>query len=411
MIVISSLNLRTTSSASLRSSVVPRTLRSMATSGSRVSRSKKGAVRKKPSTTSLLSNLTKASKSSSGSNSTVTQESVSRPKQRSSKQGTAQKAASTRPSVRKSSSKSVPSIPTIHEKVDVFQYLEEEDGDAERNDAAELEGADIPHRARSETASLASSSSREQLYPVGYHNYQNDYNQQWANRRLTMGSLHSDSGISVRSSSPERDSLDMAHKARSDRGSFKGKERSMEDYHEMATTNVTSSRVLSPFDESPEMSPEAFYSVASRPNFQQTEYESENGHLPSYRDTDLADRTEEQDSNVPEESPKSGYNLLASNISSSGDLALTPIYRKFERLNNRVLLHLQDEIMGLENYLEQLDKAVVGLGMDTGVKAASPQEDSPMPGDVQCQRAAMLNRISAKLDEYSTSLIDIIQLH
>ena len=118
----------------------------------------------------------------------------------------------------------------------------------------------------------------------------------------------------------------------------------------MATTNVTSSRVLSPFDESPEMSPEAFYSVASRPNFQQTEYESENGHLPSYRDTDLADRTEEQDSNVPEESPKSGYNLLASNISSSGDLALTPIYRKFERLNNRVLLHLQDEIMGLENY-------------------------------------------------------------
>ena len=404
------MNLRVLSSAFPRSSTVSYTRASMATYSSRVTRSKKAAIKKKPSSTSLFSNLTKASKSSSGSNSTVTQESVSRPKQRSSKQGTVQKAASTRPSNRKSLSKSAPSIPTIPERVDVFQYLEEEDGDAELNDAAELEGADIPHPTRSETASLASSSSREQLYPIGYQNYQNDYNQHWANRRLTMGSLHSDSGISVLSSSPERDSLGMSHKTMSDRGSFRGKERSGEVYHEIATTNVTSPRVLEPFGESPEMSPEAFYSMASRPNFQQTEYESKDGRLPSYRDTDLADGTEEQDLNVPEQSHKSSYDLLASNISSSGDSALIPIYRKFERLNNRVLLHLQGEIIGLGNYLEQLDEAVVGLGEDPGIKMASPQDDSSTPGDLQCQRATLINRISAKLDQYSKSFINLTKL-
>ena len=275
----------------------------------------------------------------------------------------------------------------------------------------ELEGADIPHRTRSETGSLASSSSREQLYPMGYHNYQNDYSQNWANHRLTTGSLHSDSGISVRSSSPERDSLGMSHRTRIDRGSFVSQERGIDAYHAIATTNVTGPRVSAPFDESPEMSPEAFYSMASRPIFQQTEYESDNGRLPSYRDTDLADTAEQKDLNVPEESHKSGYDLLASNISSTGGLALTPIYRKFETLNNRVLLHLQDEIIGLENYLAQLDKAVVGLGMDPGVKASSPLEDSPTPEDVRCQRAAMLNRISAKLDQYSKSLIHIISLY
>ena len=57
----------------------------------------------------------------------------------------------------------------------------------------------------------------------------------------------------------------------------------------------------------------------------------------------------------------SGYGYLASHLASSAaeennQTRLPPLYRRFEGLNNRILLHLQDEIAQMEEELQLLDE-------------------------------------------------------
>jgi len=63
-----------------------------------------------------------------------------------------------------------------------------------------------------------------------------------------------------------------------------------------------------------------------------------------------------------------GYELLASHLAPSSVLSsketssspphLTPLYRKFSHLHHRVLLHLQDELAELEQHLRMLDEGI-----------------------------------------------------
>lgn len=67
--------------------------------------------------------------------------------------------------------------------------------------------------------------------------------------------------------------------------------------------------------------------------------------------------TTRRDSNVPQVS--SGYGLVATHLTKSATqekAAFPPLYRRFESVNHRVLLHLQDEISQMEEDLHTLDE-------------------------------------------------------
>lgn len=106
-----------------------------------------------------------------------------------------------------------------------------------------------------------------------------------------------------------------------------------------------------------------------------------------------------------------GYELLAHKLSelehegrsSKGDFVV-PAYRKFEQLNHRVLLHLQDEISELEEELRQLDHdiAQASPGGQTGHHhPASRRGDTLHGNDLHRRRIDVLGRVYQKLEQYS----------
>jgi hypothetical protein len=114
-----------------------------------------------------------------------------------------------------------------------------------------------------------------------------------------------------------------------------------------------------------------------------------------------------------ERPPVTGYELLASKLSdhSGSDTVveerIKPMYRKFEALNHRLLLHLQDEISELEEQLHRVDAA------DTEARRtyheilpASRRAAAEMGGELQWHKIDILGRIGYKLAQYSMCNID-----
>jgi hypothetical protein len=110
-----------------------------------------------------------------------------------------------------------------------------------------------------------------------------------------------------------------------------------------------------------------------------------------------------------------GYELLAERLSKSSneDEAgsekehLVPMYRKFESLNHRVLLHLQDEIAELEEELRYLDECIAQcLPRDYAGHQypASRRGDARYGGEMHNRRTELLGRIYLKLGQYSKTL-------
>ena len=128
----------------------------------------------------------------------------------------------------------------------------------------------------------------------------------------------------------------------------------------------------------------------------------------------------------------SGYSFLASSISTqhpSSDAVLRPIYRKFETLNNRILLYLQDEICEMEQDLKDLDEAItveekerrsaMGLPTHPGVGLAntksskvggrslrreSRRQEAKFPSQLQWVRQELMGRLGGKVAQYSMLL-------
>lgn len=107
-----------------------------------------------------------------------------------------------------------------------------------------------------------------------------------------------------------------------------------------------------------------------------------------------------------EKMPLSGYQLVASKLSSSHpqSLPIRPIYRRFETLSHRILLHLQDELAELEEQLHRLDTA------DTQTRRlrdcflpASRRTEVLAGGELQWHRTDILGKIGYKLEQYSAS--------
>lgn len=116
----------------------------------------------------------------------------------------------------------------------------------------------------------------------------------------------------------------------------------------------------------------------------------------------------------PEKFPVTGYELLASRLSSHSasteadeQTKIKPIYRKFEALNHRLLLHLQDEISELEEQLHRLDSADTQsrrAGANGSVLPASRRAAQAAGGELQWHKTDILGRIGFKLAQYSMCL-------
>lgn len=128
-----------------------------------------------------------------------------------------------------------------------------------------------------------------------------------------------------------------------------------------------------------------------------------------------------------EKLPVSGYELLASKLSAPGARPrplsaglgmeqtpgcrreqechpqIKPIYRRFEALNHRLLLHLQDELSELEEHLHRLDTADTQTRRtQSSILPASRRAESMAAGELQWHKTDILTKIGAKLEQYST---------
>ncbi|KAH6701857.1 hypothetical protein EV126DRAFT_384100 [Verticillium dahliae] len=110
----------------------------------------------------------------------------------------------------------------------------------------------------------------------------------------------------------------------------------------------------------------------------------------------------------PEHMPMSGYELLATNLSSNsmGGPVIKPMYRRFEFLNHRLLLHLQDELAELEEQLRHLDAAdTQSRQYHQGVLPASRRQESTSSKDLHWWKTDLLGKIGFKLELYNKTLV------
>ncbi len=104
-----------------------------------------------------------------------------------------------------------------------------------------------------------------------------------------------------------------------------------------------------------------------------------------------------------------GYDLLASSLSACrpttkhGNNFLIPIYRRFEALDHRVLLFLQDELSELEEHLQDLDDSMASLSKakDRELTPASRCTEVRYGSQAHMQRTQLLGRIFVKNNQYS----------
>lgn len=80
---------------------------------------------------------------------------------------------------------------------------------------------------------------------------------------------------------------------------------------------------------------------------------------------------------------------------------MKPIYRKFETLNHRILLYLQDEICEMEGEIRELDNAIAREDVMLGKTHASRRAEAKLPSQLQWRRLDLLGRSYTKVDQYS----------
>lgn len=252
---------------------------------------------------------------------------------------------------------------------------------------------------------LSSSSDLEVVPPPGIEQQQPIW-------RKSEASLHSDSGISVRSSSPERDSPAPRHRHPHVRklNLYSGTvpNPNYPGYYPpapMPPVAYVPRTPAYPRDWStygnPVENPEVYY-ASTRPVVTQTMQRPARLPPPDHHHL-IRGSPHPQTEKVPQQK-KSGYDELAAAIDSRGDAFLRPIYRKFETLNHRILLYLQDEISEMEEELRELDLAITHEDEMLGNTHASRRAEVKLPSQLQWRRLELLNRSYTKVEQYSTSL-------
>ena len=378
---------------------------------------------KQPSTTSSKKSapsvLSTTSLDSASNNAIVNKYSIFPSSLRPSKRPDAKKEETDAPELRHQTSKSI-NDPN-RENVDVFAYMMEEGEEEEEqyeNGAMEEKAAE--QHAEAAQAGLSSSSSSAGLAEVSpksprYSDLEVRAIQDGVHRTWARASLHSDSGISVRSSSPDQDSPIMHHKLPTVFDESITEAITEVDCHQGYSGTYGLEILPDPVDPSsafdhkhwPSMEtnnnfgPEAYY--ASPPSRLSQAVHNDSSQMPDLcpmpvdqlmKQVSRPERPQARTSN-------SGYEFLASNIDSRDDALLKPIYRKFEMLNNRMLLYLQDEISEMEDQLRELDDAIANEQESSGLGPASRRTEAKLPSQLHWHRVDLLHRSFAKVEQYS----------
>ncbi|OBT69086.1 hypothetical protein VE03_01408 [Pseudogymnoascus sp. 23342-1-I1] len=137
------------------------------------------------------------------------------------------------------------------------------------------------------------------------------------------------------------------------------------------------------------------------------------------------DNTQAVSSRNPRSPPPSGYDALATHLTTS-----PPVYRRFATLNHRLLLHMQDELSELELHLAALDAADAASRtlslpptpssavakspsrrsrdsrreMKTHTHPSSRRAAAHNPSPLDHHRADLLARVGYKMAQYNASL-------
>jgi hypothetical protein len=376
------------------------------------------------STYTTLTNSTNKSSGSSGSNSTVTQASV-----------TKRSSLGKRPEI-----EAAPLSPAVPDAPDVFAFLETEcspdDEDESENEnenqnqnLTEIENEDEndhdnDNESKNESESESESEEEQEQEQVT--------EPQWPPSHLESAY--------VQSALPPRLSHDQASSSSSAASSFHGEDDFSSPPADNDTDRSTSpERSIKGHDSEHESStatdPVSVKIASQMAAAQQRQnlYESMqqfgtpsiprvNTNLPHVPSSALTPRNpyQHQASQRPlprvEKLPVTGYELLASRLSchnpdSEDGAMIKPMYRKFEALNHRLLLHLQDEISELEEQLHRLDHAdTQSRRTERHILPASRRAAAQAGGELQWHKTDVLGRIGYKLAQYSRSRLPHIQV-
>ncbi|KAL9105006.1 MAG: hypothetical protein Q9163_000103 [Psora crenata] len=299
-----------------------------------------------------------------------------------------------------------------NERVDVFAFLEKED-DAWDSPTREqkAEAQDLSDQEELPSVVTARRAEPTQISPR-YSDLEVRAIQDGVQRAWGRASLHSDSGISMHSGSPDPDSPILQHKYPMIQEHIPDAlEATVKDEEDKMTrlSNppglTADQRDVSPKHWPPpedrhktvsevcQLSPKGTSSID--PDFDPS-YTPE---VHTRSTSDLAYHKSRHSKAAL--SRKTGYDLLASNINSRDDTVLKPIYRKFETLNNRMLLYLQDEISEIEEQLRELDAAIAHEDANLQRGPESRRAEAKLPSQLQWHRLDLLGRSFAKVDQYN----------
>ncbi|TFB07791.1 hypothetical protein CCMA1212_000146 [Trichoderma ghanense] len=115
----------------------------------------------------------------------------------------------------------------------------------------------------------------------------------------------------------------------------------------------------------------------------------------------------------PNGPPLSGYELLAAKL--SGNMAgprLAPIYRRFESLHHRLLLHMQDELIEMEEQLHSLDAVdTQNRKFPGGIYPASRRRENMSPTDATWKKTEIMTHLAHKLYQYNQVMTSFNATH
>lgn len=335
---------------------------------------------------SPFSGTTTPSSSSSGSGSTITQESVSRSRRapRSSASLRQNQEPSAPLTIARRQSTGSSTIESSLTSVDVFAFLEHDPS--------------IPFVADSNVRSHHAIQKIHDSTPL----------QEESDLDCSTRSLHSDSGISVRDSSPEplhhrSYSMSVLDPLREEDPSYPLRRFPLKSHQYLpkmrpGRDSNTNGDVEShsPNDGYIDGAPEAFYRDHAKSNRLITA-----GSVQAVPDHPTADF--------------SGYDLLAARLANSDNAEhpFKPLYRKFARLNHRILLQLQDEISQMEEDLAGLDAAdaQVRRGSTGQIMPESRRLNLQWHGsELHARRFELLGQIYVKVEQYSKSIRGLVSI-
>ena len=101
-----------------------------------------------------------------------------------------------------------------------------------------------------------------------------------------------------------------------------------------------------------------------------------------------------------------GYEMLALEMSTVAS-PVKPLYRKFEYLNHRILLHLQDELCELEEQLRTIDEIIAQMdpAVTEGQRTpASRRGEAYSHSEIHHRRTSLLGRIFIKTEQYNRAM-------